>query len=91
MLQGKGMLMEEALTNRIISLACQYGRYGYRRVTALLRSEGRRVNHKFRRDGFATSGTALAPGRLESAEGTAKSGAVILSQTGPAMGVRYGC
>jgi len=37
---------EEALTNRIISLACEYGRYGYRRVTALLRNEGWRVNHK---------------------------------------------
>lgn len=30
----------------IIELATQYGRYGYRRVTALLRSEGWRVNHK---------------------------------------------
>jgi transposase InsO family protein len=37
---------EEALTNRIVSLACEYGRYGYRRVTALLRSEGWKVNHK---------------------------------------------
>ena len=30
----------------MISLACQYGRYGYRRITALLRQEGWRVNHK---------------------------------------------
>jgi transposase InsO family protein len=37
---------ENALTTRIIDLASQYGRYGYRRVTAMLRSEGWQVNHK---------------------------------------------
>ena len=37
---------EEKLVERIIELACQYGRYGYRRITALLRNEGWRVNHK---------------------------------------------
>ena len=31
---------EEALTADIIELARQYGRYGYRRVTALLRDAG---------------------------------------------------
>jgi len=31
---------------RIIQLASDYGRYGYRRVTALLRGEGWLVNHK---------------------------------------------
>ena len=31
---------------RIIELATQYGRYGYRRITALLGREGWRVNHK---------------------------------------------
>jgi putative transposase len=30
----------------IIRLACQYGRYGYRRITAMLRMEGWRVNKK---------------------------------------------
>jgi putative transposase len=34
------------LTQRIVGLAHRYGRYGYRRVTALLRREGWRVNHK---------------------------------------------
>ena len=33
-----------ALTARVITLAREYGRYGYRRVTALLRSEGWPVN-----------------------------------------------
>ena len=37
---------EELLTQRIIKLASEYGRYGYRRVTALLRNEGWIVNHK---------------------------------------------
>jgi len=37
---------EAALTGCIIDLASQYGRYGYRRVTALLHNEGWQVNHK---------------------------------------------
>lgn len=37
---------EDALTRRIVELAAVYGRYGYRRVTELLRREGWRVNHK---------------------------------------------
>lgn len=37
---------EVALTADIMALARQYGRYGYRRVTALLRAEGWRCNHK---------------------------------------------
>jgi len=37
---------EERLVERIIELATQYGRYGYRRITAILRKEGWRVNHK---------------------------------------------
>jgi len=37
---------EEILTGRIVALASQYGRYGYRRVRAMLLNEGWRVNHK---------------------------------------------
>ncbi len=37
---------EDFLTKRIIELASKYGRYGYRRVTALLRNEGWIINHK---------------------------------------------
>ncbi len=48
---------EEALTTAIIRLASQYGRYGYRRITALLRADGWHVNHKrveriWRREGL---------------------------------------
>lgn len=34
------------LVERMIELACEYGRYGYRRITIMLREEGWRVNHK---------------------------------------------
>jgi len=38
---------EKQLTNDIIALATRYGRYGYRRITALLNNQhGWRVNHK---------------------------------------------
>ncbi len=37
---------EERLAARIITLATQYGRYGYRRITAVLKEEEWQVNHK---------------------------------------------
>ncbi len=37
---------EARLVARIVELAKAYGRYGYRRITALLHREGWRVNHK---------------------------------------------
>jgi len=45
------------LTKAIIDLATEYGRYGYRRVTALLNRQGWQVNHKrveriWRREGL---------------------------------------
>ena len=48
---------EAALTAAIIALATRYGRYGYRRVTALLRDAGWAVNRKrierlWRREGL---------------------------------------
>jgi transposase InsO family protein len=43
---GKGAEDEEMLTERIVILASQYGRYGYRRITAMLQLEGWQVNHK---------------------------------------------
>lgn len=38
---------ELPLTQRIIELASMFGRYGYRRITALLRLDGWWVNHKW--------------------------------------------
>jgi putative transposase len=37
---------EEHLASRIVDLATKYGRYGYRRITALLKQENWKVNHK---------------------------------------------
>jgi len=37
---------EPRLVRRMVQLASGYGRYGYRKVTPLLREEGWRVNHK---------------------------------------------
>lgn len=37
---------EKPLTQPIIELASMFGRYGYRRIHALLRGEGWWVNHK---------------------------------------------
>jgi putative transposase len=37
---------EPQLVKRIVWMAREYGRYGYRRITALLRAEGWWVNHK---------------------------------------------
>jgi len=37
---------DEALTQAITEIASKYGRYGYRRITALLRETGWVVNHK---------------------------------------------
>lgn len=37
---------KEKLKKRVIELAKEFGRYGYRRVTALLKREGWEVNHK---------------------------------------------
>ena len=37
---------DERIRARTIAPAEQYGRYGYRRITAMLRAEGWRVNHK---------------------------------------------
>jgi len=60
---------EVALTADITSLAIQYGRYGYRRVTAMLRQRGWRVNAKrvvriWRREGLKVPSKQPKRGRL---------------------------
>src|SRR3954467_2045616 len=66
---------EEALTADLIELARQYGRYGYRKIAALLRDAGWRVNDKrveriWRREGAqgspkaAQARAAVARGRI---------------------------
>lgn len=60
---------EDSLTLRVVELAGQYGRYGYRRITALLQQEGWRVNHKrverlWRREGLKVPAKQPKRGRL---------------------------
>ena len=60
---------EEQLTNRIVKPATTYGRYGYRFITALLRNEGWKVNHKrveriWRKEGLKVPKKQPKRGRL---------------------------
>jgi transposase InsO family protein len=60
---------ETALTDAVVLLAAEYGRYGYRRITALLRAEGWRVNAKrveriWRREGLKVPRRQPKRGRL---------------------------
>jgi transposase InsO family protein len=60
---------EKRLTEDIVTLATKYGRYGYRRITALLRQEGWQVNHKrveriWRREGLKVPKKQPKRGRL---------------------------
>ena len=60
---------EAVLTAEIVSLASAYGRYGYRRIMALLSAEGWRVNHKrveriWRREGLKVPSKQPKRGRL---------------------------
>jgi putative transposase len=66
---------EPALVRRMVELATQYGRYGYRRVTALLRADGFAVNHKrverlWRREGLKVPARQPKRRRLWLADGS---------------------
>ena len=72
---ARATLDEPALVARSIALAQRFGRYGYRRITALLRAEGWRVNHKrvarlWRREGLRVPPQAPRRRRLWLADGT---------------------
>ena len=60
---------EGRLRSEIIRLALKYGRYGYRRITALLQQDGWRVNHKrveriWREEGLKVPKRQTKRGRL---------------------------
>jgi len=57
---------EDVLTQAIVRLACQYGRYGYRMVTAMLRQGGwhvgkDRVSRIWRKEGLKVPTRSSAP------------------------------
>jgi putative transposase len=65
----RGRDNEDLLTADIIALARQYGRYGYRRITALLRDAGwivnaKRVERIWRREGLKVPAKQPKKGRL---------------------------
>ena len=71
----RGFEDEERLTADLIALAKKYGRYGYRRITALLRSAGWCVNDKrveriWRREGLKVPRRQPKRGRLWLADGS---------------------
>jgi len=66
---------EAELVKRMTELASEYGRYGYRRITAMLRREGWKVNHKrierlWRREGLKVPQRQPKRGRLWLADGS---------------------
>jgi putative transposase len=79
----RGREDEDRLTADIIELARQYGRYGYRKVTALLREAGwsvtsklvtdvnaKRVERIWRREGLKVPARQPKRGRLWQADGS---------------------
>src|SRR5918911_1601193 len=71
----RGKEDEEALTADLIELARQYGRYGYRKIAALLRGAGWLVNDKrveriWRREGLKVPARQPKRGRLWLADGS---------------------
>ena len=66
---------EEALTADIIALAREYGRYGYRKITTLLRAAGwvvnaKRVERIWRQEGLKVPAKQPKKGRLWLADGS---------------------
>ncbi len=66
---------EPRLVTAVIELASEYGRYGYRRITALLQHDGWKVNHKrierlWRREGLKVPHKQPRRGRLWLSDGS---------------------
>jgi len=67
--EPKGRADDAALTADIVALATEYGRYGYRRITAMLQAAGWAVNVKrveriWRQEGLKVPGKQPKKGRL---------------------------
>ena len=71
----KGRADDAALTADIVALATQYGRYGYRRITAMLQAAGWAVNVKrveriWRLEGLKVPSKQPKKGRLWLTDGS---------------------
>jgi transposase InsO family protein len=71
----RGLNDEEALTADLVELAGKYGRYGYRKISALLRAAGWLVNDKrveriWRREGLKVPAKQPKKGRLWDTDGS---------------------
>ena len=97
---------EQTLTNDIVGLATWFGRYGYRRITALLGLAGWKVNHKrvgriWRREGLRVPARQPRRDRLWLNDGSCvrlrerrrktTCGPTTSSRSGPGKGSRCGC
>ncbi len=83
---------EDALTRDIVTLASQYGRYGYRRITALLNDDGWRVGKDrvqriWRREGLKVPKKQPARGRLWLADSSMSAHASRVSE--PRVELRF--
>ena len=70
----RGRADEAALTADIVTLATRYGRYGYRRIAAMLRDAGwvvntKRVERIWRREGLKVPQKQPKKGRLRLNDG----------------------
>ena len=96
----------DELTRAIVQLPSEYGRYGYRRIAALLRGAGwdvgkDRVQRIWRREGLKVPQKQRPRGRLWLNDGSCvrlrpeheriTSGATISSAAARTMAGRYGC
>jgi putative transposase len=96
---------EAALSAAMVKLASEYGRYGYRRITELLRTAGWRVNAKrvqriWRREGLKVPSKQPKRGRLWLNDGSCMRlrpqhpitcGPMISSPIGRTMGEQLEC
>src|SRR5437773_9081506 len=101
----RGREDEERLTADIVELARQYGRYGYRKIAALLRRAGWLVNDKrvervWRREGLKVPARQPKRARLWLNDGSrirlrgsgaTTSGPTTLSRTAPVMDAKSAC
>ncbi len=91
----KGRADDAVLTADIVALATQYGRYGYRRITAMLRAAGWAVNVKrveriWRLEGLKVPGKQPKKGRLWLNDGASRAASTRATQSCLVLRLRRG-